>query len=121
MAATAPVIPEDITPESEEELIEPGVFAGQIPTRSVNVDPGIVTVPGRNERPATGHRIVTEVAIETPSVSDGEQIQRMIEDFFNNRIPERDLEVPTYLRHKVALFDIPMFPEGEIVRYRLSD
>jgi hypothetical protein len=45
----------------------------------------------------------------------------MIDDFFHNRVPERDLEVPAYLRHKVALFDMPLVPEGEVVRYRLSD
>lgn len=121
IAVVDPVIPaptDVLKSEEEKELVEPGIFAGQIPT--FNGGPAVVTVPGRNERPVT-HPIVQIVPAEPPKITDSEQIQRMIDSFFNNRVPERDLEEPAYLRHKVTLFDIPMLPEGELVRYRLND
>ncbi len=107
--------------EESEEVLEPGSFPDQIPTRSVTVGPDVIVVPGRNTRPTQEHRIVTDMPVETPTVTDTEQIQRMIDDFFHNRILERDLEVPAYLRHKISLFDMQMLPEGEVVRYRLGD
>lgn len=118
---------EDTSPENElvgvdaDEPSEPIPFPNQIPTRSVSIEPGsVITVPGRNERPAPAP-MISSIPVETPTVSDTEQIQRMIDDFFHNRIPERDLEVPAYLRHKVTLFDMQLLPEGEVVRYRLND
>jgi len=107
--------------KDDDGSLQPGRFPDQIPTRSVTVGPDVIVVPGRNVRPTQEHRIVTDMPVETPTVTDTEQIQRMIEDFFHNRIPERDLEVPAYLRHKISLFDMQMLPEGEVVRYRLGD
>lgn len=109
------------TKEEEEEVLEPGSFPGQIPTRSVTVGPDVIVVPGRNARPTQEHRIVADMPVETPNVTDTEQIQRMIDDFFHNSLSERDLETPAYLRHKISLFDMQMLPEGEVVRYRLGD
>lgn len=106
--------------EEDEKPMQPGIFPNQIPTLSGTVPVDVIVAPGRNEKPSQIHRIV-EMPVETPSVTDTEQIQRMIDDFYNNRIPERDLEVPAYLRHKISLFDMQLLPEGEVVRYRLGD
>ncbi len=106
--------------ELEEVSFEPAPFLNQTPTRTVSVEPGsVVTVPTRSDRPASAP-IVT-MPTDAPGVNDSEQIGRMIDDFLHNRVPERDLETPAYLRHKVALFDMQLIPEGELVRYRLSD
>lgn len=104
------------------EPVQPGNFPDlTTPTRSITAEPGVIVIPGRHEPSPQGHTIVRGVSAETPSVSETEQIQRMIDDFFYNRVPERDLEVPAYLRHKISLFDMQMLPEGELVRYRLGD
>lgn len=111
--------------EQKEKTVDadlPGSFPEPVThTRTVTTEPGIIIIPGQNEQPQQGHTILPGMPPETPSVSDMEQTQRMIDDFYYNRIPERDLEVPAYLRHKIALFDMQMLPEGEVVRYRLSD
>lgn len=107
--------------EEANEKALPGVFEDQIPTRSVNVGADVIVVPGRGDRMPQTHKITPEVLIEVHNAGDNEHIQRMIDDFYNNRIPERDLETPAYLRHKIALYDMQLIPEGELVRYRLGD
>jgi cell division protein FtsZ len=124
VAADEPaIVPVSVDKEAENvdlKAAQPGSFPDQTLTRSVSVGPDVIMVPGRNEKPLPGHRIM-EPPVEAPSVSDTEQIQRMIDDFYHNRVSERDMETPAYLRHKVSLFDMQLLPEGEVVRYRLGD
>ncbi len=114
-------VPVGVAVENDDDkLVQSGSFPGQTPTLSGTVPVDVIVTPGRNERSPLEHKIVSDV-VAPPSITDTEQIQRMIDDFYNNRIPERDLEVPAYLRHKISLFDMQLLPEGEVVRYRLGD
>lgn len=59
------------------------------------------------------------IAEERPE--DTAQIQQMIAGFLNGRYTEREIDMPTYQRHKVMLYDLPLVPEKDLVRMRLND
>ena len=76
---------------------------------------------GNGANGLAGNAAYTGVSLNPTRPDDAEEVKQLITDFLNNRFTERELEVPAFSRHRVALYDLPLIPDHEVIRMRLFD
>ncbi|MBC8154737.1 MAG: cell division protein FtsZ [Bacteroidetes bacterium] len=61
------------------------------------------------------------VLVDEERPEDAERIQQMIDYFGRTPANDWQLEQPTFVRHKVMLYEMPLLADYEIIRMRLTD
>jgi len=119
----APPVPDVVVVEPVAEVVhEPEISVDnpvvRTPTNGVRVS--VIPEPAV---PASGpYWPEPQVSVVEERPDESEQIQKMIEDFLYQRFQERDLEsIPAFQRQKVVLYELPLVPDAELVRTRLTD
>nr|WP_310587672.1 cell division protein FtsZ [Fibrella rubiginis] len=68
-----------------------------------------------------GNAGYTGVSLNPTRPDDTEEVKQLVNDFLSNRFTERELEAPAFSRHRVALYELPLIPDHEVIRARLFD
>lgn len=111
-----------VMPDPEPEL-DPVASYEQTAFDEVNTPTGSVSIvhPASTANGPTFMNQPFDLLIEEDRPEDTAQIQHMIDYFTKVHSNEWLLDSPTFLRQKVILHDMPLLPDHELVRMRLSD